>query len=94
MASDNKIRHVPFAQRTAEVREIREEIEAVNWLLRNLRKLLPPRSATGRAIDREATWGEILRFARWEEAWDVVGLLEDAFETLGRDLPAEIAGEW
>lgn len=93
MTSGDKVRHVPFAERTAVAREVREEVEAVRWLLRNLRRLLPAASAAGRAIDRDATWGEILRLARWEEDWEVVGLLEDAFETLGRDLPEDVAGE-
>ncbi len=93
MAGGDNIRYIPFAQLSATEQEIREEIEAVRWLLHNLRRILPPESATSRAIDRDATWGEILRFARWEECWDVVGLLEDAFETLGPELPEDVAGK-
>ncbi len=92
MADQNKIREVPFAERTAVRAEVRQEIEAVFWLLEAMLDRLPADSATARAIARRAPWREILKFARWEQCFEAAGLLEDAIRTLNGDLPPEILG--
>ncbi len=84
-----KMTEVPFAERTRSRRELREEIAAVNWLLVHLATLLPADSPTGRAICRRATWQEILQLARWEDADEVIALLEDAEQSLGPALPSD-----
>ncbi|BCR04020.1 hypothetical protein DESUT3_10890 [Desulfuromonas versatilis] len=92
MGDQGKIREVPFAERAAVRSEVRQEIEAVRWLLEAMRERLPAQSATAKAIERRAPWREILQFARWEECFEVAGLLEDAIATLEDDIPPEVLG--
>jgi|GEM_PF-2879670 len=90
MVDRDKVREVPFAEKAAVRQEVQEEIDAVNWLLRKCCRQLATDSATVKAIRREATWEEILNLARWEEAWEVTELLEEARVDIGADLPAGV----
>lgn len=82
---DDKIREVPFAELARAHREQRAEREAVNWLLGHMAEDLPPESATAKAIDRRATWREILQLAQWEGSFEVATLLEEAASALGTE---------
>jgi hypothetical protein len=86
---DGKVREVPFAERARALRELQTEIAAVNWLIAHLATNLPPDSPTALAIKRGASWQQTRSLARWEDAGEIAALLEDAFETLGADLPPE-----
>ena len=89
MTSDGKVKEVPFTEHARELRELREEIAAVNWLLIHAAERLSPVSPTAKAIGRRAAWQEILQLARWEGAEEVAALLEEARQSLGPDLPAD-----
>ncbi len=88
----SNVTHVPFAERTAERREMLAEAAAVDWLLGHYCRQLPTDSATRAAVTRRAGWKQILRIARWEGAEDVAGLLQDALDALGNDLPPRVTG--
>jgi len=90
MVDRDKIREVPFAEKAVVRQEIQEEIDAVNWLLLKCCKELPKESPTAKAVKREATWEEILNLARWEGAWEIMELLEEARVDIGADLPAGV----
>jgi hypothetical protein len=83
MPHEGKITEVPFARIAAAQRDLKEEIEAVNWLLQHLAEDLEEPSPTRKAIARRAAWTDILGLARWEGAFEVASLLEDAMQTLG-----------
>lgn len=83
--TDGKIREVPFAEIARTHREQRAEREAVNWLLAHMAEDLPPESAAAKAIGRRATWGQVLQLARWEGAFEVAALLEEAVAALGAE---------
>lgn len=86
---DDKVREVPFAEISRVQREQRAEREAVNWLLGHMAEELPPESATAKAIERRASWREILQLAQWEGYFEVATLLEEAVSALGNDALAE-----
>jgi hypothetical protein len=89
MPDHGKVKKVRFAEYARYRQELREEIAAVNWLLVHLGKVLPATSPTAMAIARRATWREILQLARWEDAEEIVALLEEAEQTFGLRLPAD-----
>ena len=88
----NNVTQVPFAERTAERRELLAEAAAVDWLLDHYCRQLPQGSATRSAVARGARWEETLRIARWEGAEDVAGLLQEALDVLGGNLPPRVTG--
>ncbi len=87
MSPDEKVRRIAFAEIARANREAADEVEAVNWLLKHMLGQLHPESATAKAIARRAPWSEILDLALWEEADEVIALLERAKEKLGSKLP-------
>lgn len=89
MPDDGKVREFPFTERARARRELQTEIAAVNWLIRHFAADLPEDSPTALAIRRGASWQQVRSLASWEDAGEIAALLEEAFETLGADLPPE-----
>ena len=92
MEKGNKVREIPFRERALRLREIKAEVEAVEWLLRQLAGNLPAECPTALAIRRHSPWREILAYAWADEAFEVVGLLQDAIPILGPEMPSERLG--